>query len=83
MELSTVKEKLLGVIPNPVINELNIQFHVEEPVYIRVYDPSGVLIYKEVLFEEGQINCQSWSSGTYLINCESEKSVQSFVITKE
>ncbi|MDH8702622.1 hypothetical protein M2138_001990 [Dysgonomonadaceae bacterium PH5-43] len=78
--LSTLRSSQIRLYPNPVINELNIEYpNWEDNPNIQVYDITGNAMLKmEADSQYSKINTSNWTTGLYMLRVGSE----SFVIMK-
>ncbi len=75
----------LNIYPNPVVNDVNLEFTMNKPtdVVVSVFNTYGQVIEQQTLYTNNginrlTINTNSWSKGIYLLNITSTESNQSF-----
>lgn len=83
------------IYPNPLRDELNIEFSKTDNYTIEIFDITGQLVYKSQISNlshglaqsttgglSSQISLGNYSTGIYLLNVKSENKLQSFRINK-
>ena len=72
----TTPEFEVSLYPNPFESVVSIQHNTEEDITINVFDPSGKLVFNNVLNVIGpnqSINLEQLSSGVYLVHLQSNQ----------
>jgi hypothetical protein len=72
----TTPEFVVSLYPNPFEGVVSIQHNTEEDITINVFDPSGKLVFNNVLNVTGpnqSINLEQLSSGVYLVHLQSNQ----------
>ena len=70
------------VYPNPTIDELNIEWDINENVMIFLYDMKGKLLYNGIMQKISRISLANYATGAYLLRLDSEKKRKTVIIHK-
>lgn len=75
----------IQVYPNPSRSDFTIEIgNDDEILHAKIMDPSGKLIYQDVLQSKNVISAEHWASGIYILQLSNElnQSIKTFKIQK-
>lgn len=81
-ELNNLSESTFSVLPNPFVNQLNLQFKTMESAQITILDLTGKILFdKEYKQESITLNLEDLTSGQYLLKVkqDSKNTVQKII----
>ena len=82
--VSTNNDKAITVYPNPVTNELNIEFVGNKNMLnFEILNSIGQVVFKSIISEKTIVQTSNFDQGIYLIKLENGKTFEFKKIIKE
>lgn len=78
VHLAETERQPFAVYPNPASDWLRVQSEAQDLFELRVYGPSGRLIYRREAQGSLELATEAWASGVYLVTVNDQRSLQSF-----
>ncbi|MBC7486183.1 MAG: T9SS type A sorting domain-containing protein, partial [Cytophagaceae bacterium] len=81
--ISTARDVLVSVYPNPMINTLNLSTAITDELSYELYDRKGIMLRKAPFQQEERINVEELKAGVYVLVIKKEnKKLGTYTLVK-